>query len=187
MTPNLNNFVRIVTERSNENTASILTLHHQKNYGTCISLLRQELDSLIRVCYLNTLSDTNEIERLIKDTVNGIQWGKDRKRITDRRMVNIASQYNHWAPEVYDFGNSFTYLTNFHDYRNNDPLKNLDTTQKQTIRHYLNSYHGFQAASEITFDNVIPYYDETFCITGLIACIKENDTLFFAIDLDKLS
>jgi hypothetical protein len=157
MTPKLNDFTRILTQRSNENTASIVLLHGQGYFGTCISLLRQELDSLIRVCYLHTLTDNAEIDRLIDDTIGGVEWEKNGKRITDRKMVNIASQYNHWAPEVYDFGNCFTHLTNYHDYKQNDPLLTLDTTSNQTIKHYLNSYHGFPMTSDVTFQNVIPY------------------------------
>lgn len=124
MTPRLNVFIRILKQRSNENTASILLLHGQGYFGTCVSLLRQELDSLIRVCYLHTLKDNAEIDRLINDTISGVEWEKMGKRITDRKMVNIASQYNHWAPEVYDFGNCFTHLTNFHDYKKKRPIVN---------------------------------------------------------------
>ena len=157
MTTNLENFLRIVTERSNEHTSSIFILHQQSNYGTCIGLLRQELDSLIRVCYLNTLLDIQEIESLIADTINGAQWKKDGKRITDRKMVEIASLYNHWAPEVYEFGNNFIHLTNFSDYKNIDPLRNFDQDHKLRIRQYLSQYHFFPTAIDITFENVAPY------------------------------
>lgn len=153
----LGDFTRILTQRSNENTASIKLLHEQGHFGTCISLLRQELDSLIRVCYLHRLTDNSEINSLIEDTLSGIEWKKNDKRITDRKMVNIASQYNPWAPEVYDFGNCFTHLTNYHDYKNNDPLLTLELTSKLTIKHYLNSYHGFPITKEVTFQNVIPF------------------------------
>jgi hypothetical protein len=160
MTPKLQDFIRILTERSSENTASILLLHGQRLYGTSISLLRQELDSLIRVCYLHTLTSPAEIDRLIDDTISGVEWEKNGKRITDRKMVNIASQYNHWAPEVYEFGNCFTHLTNYHDYKTNDPVNNLDTATKQTIKGYLHSYHQFPATKDATFENVIPYIPE---------------------------
>ena len=157
MTTNLGKFIEIVTKRSIENTSSIMILHNHENYGTCISLLRQELDSLIRVCYLNTLSDNLEITRLINNTINGIEWEKNGKRIFERKMVNIASHFNSWATDVYDFGNSFTHLTNFHDYKNNDPLRNIDVAKKATIKQYLKSYHQFPESLEITFENIIPY------------------------------
>lgn len=157
MTSKFNDFIRILTQRSTENTASIKLLHEQELFGTCITLLRQELDSLIRVCYLHTLTDTSEIDRLIHDTLDGVEWKKNSKRITDRKMVNIASQYNHWAPEVYDFGNCFTHLTNYHDYKLNDPLLSLDPIAKKTIKHYLNYYHGFPMIGDVTFQNIIPY------------------------------
>ncbi|PMD99537.1 hypothetical protein BWI97_00865 [Siphonobacter sp. BAB-5405] len=160
MTPKLADFKRILMQRSNENTKSIRLLHEQELFGTCISLLRQELDSLIRVCYLHTLTNDLELNKLIEDTVNGVEWRKNGERITDRKMVNIASQYNHWAPEVYNFGNCFTHLTNYHDYEQNDPLLTLDLELTQKIRNYLNSYHGFPLTSEVNFQNVIPYIPE---------------------------
>lgn len=157
MTPRLNDFIRILVERSKANTAAILLLYEQELFGNCVSTLRQELDSLIRVCYLNALMETAEIDRLIEDTVNGVEWKINDKRITDKKMINIASQYNHWAPEVYQFGNCFTHLTNYHDYQHIDPLVNLDMKVKHTIKQYLNTYHAFPIINDVTFQNVIPY------------------------------
>lgn len=130
------------------------SLHHQRIFGPCISLLRQELDSLIRVCYLNRIEDASLKKSLIEDTINGIEWTKNGKRITDRKMVNIASEYNHWAPEVYDFGNCFTHLTNFHDYQNIDPLDDLDPYKKRIIIGYLSHYHGY-SGNDLNFERII--------------------------------
>lgn len=157
MTNNLINFIRLTKDRSRDNTRSIQTLHAQGLYGQSISILRQELDSLIRVCYLLTISDLNERSRLINDTLDGKKWKVNGQNVTDRKMVTVASQYNHWAPEVYDFGNSFTHLTNYHDFKTTDPLTQLSDEQKNTIRHYLNSYHSFGAIREVTLQNIIPY------------------------------
>jgi hypothetical protein len=77
--------------------------------------------------------------------------------LTDRKMVDIARQYNHWAPEVYQFGNSFTHLTNYHDFKNTDPLLQLDANRKATIRHYLHTYHFFPNDGAITFERVVPF------------------------------
>ena len=157
MTDTLVKFTRLTRNRSRDNTLAIQLLHFQGLYGQATSILRQELDSLIRVCYLLTISDLNERLRLISDTIAGIKWKVNGQSITDRKMVTVASQYNHWAPEVYDFGNSFTHLTNYHDFKNSDPLAQLSIDQKNTIKHYLNSYHAFGTIREVTFENVIPF------------------------------
>jgi hypothetical protein len=150
-------FIRLTKDRSDSNISAILTLFNQKLYGQATAILRQELDSLIRVCYLLALPDSAERQRLINSTINGVKWKIGKSNVTDRDMVKVASRYNHWAPEVYDFGNRFTHLTDFHDYKTIDPLATLEVSQKQMIRHYLSSYHQFPGEMQITFENVISY------------------------------
>jgi hypothetical protein len=182
MNTSLSDFIRLTKERSKENTLAILTLHAKGLFGPTISLLRQELDSLIRVCYLLRINNLTDRYKLIQDTLSGLEWKIDNNRITDRKMVNIASQYNHWAPEVYDFGNSFTHLTNFHDYKQNDPLKLMDDSKKQAIRKYLNSYHFFPSSQPVTFENVIHYLPQvaTKVSDNLHSYLKdlEDDKIF---------
>jgi len=104
-----------------------------------------------------TVINPNERIRLAGDTINGVKWVVEGKPLTDRKMVDIATQYNHWAPEVYHFGNSFTHLTNYHDFKNVDPLLQLDGNRKATIKHYLHAYHFFPLNEDVTFNNVIPF------------------------------
>ena len=156
MTDSTAKFIRLTRDRSHDNTVAIKTLHAQQLYGQATSILRQELDSLIRVCYLLTITDPNERLRLIDDTINGSKWKVNGKNVTDRNMVDVASQYNHWAPEVYSFGNSFTHLTNYHDFKNSDPLNQLSANEKATIKNYLKTYHFFPDGEDVTFESVIP-------------------------------
>ena len=46
----------IIQKRSEENDKSIKLLYKQKLYGNCISILRQELDSMVRVLFLDRKS-----------------------------------------------------------------------------------------------------------------------------------
>lgn len=157
MVDRTSNFIRLTKDRSSDNLTAIISLHEQQLYGQALAILRQELDSLIRVCYLLTISDQVERLRLIEDTLNGQKWRVNNKVLTDREMVTTATHYNHWAPEVYEFGNAFTHLTNFHDFRTTDPLQQLDNSKKALIIHYLNSYHQYPTNQELTFQSFIPY------------------------------
>ncbi|MGN7887411.1 hypothetical protein [Dyadobacter sp. 22481] len=158
MATTFDKFQRMLVARSKSNTEAIILMHEKGLYGNSVATLRQELDSLIRVNYLNGLTDDNEVLRLISDSVNGVEWKRaNSKRITDRTMLNIVSEVWTWAAEVYEFGNAFTHLTNFHDYLENDPMSTLSAEKKNAVKSYLTYYHQFPQTSEVTFANVVPY------------------------------
>lgn len=70
---NLKQFCEIVKKRSEENSKSIKLLYEQKLYGNCISILRQELDSMVRVLFL--LSQEQETRQLlIQQTLDNEKW-----------------------------------------------------------------------------------------------------------------
>jgi hypothetical protein len=58
-------FCNTVRDRSNENLKSFKLLVDNQNYGVAVGLVRQEIDSLIRVAYLyNIGNDETQIKRL---------------------------------------------------------------------------------------------------------------------------
>lgn len=178
MEDNLEKFIRLVTDRSESNLSAILALFKESLYGQAIAILRQELDSLIRICFLLTLHDSSERSRLIEATLNGLRWKVGKEIIRDRKMVDIAGRYNHWAPEVYEFGNRFTHLTDYHDYKQQDPLENLDSVQKKRIKNYLCSYHQFPEYKTINFENVVPYLPQ-------VAAKVSNNLSAYLRDLER--
>lgn len=138
-------FNRLVRARSQENKSSFEVLMNSGNYSVAIGLLRQEIDTFVRVVYLNEVSE-EEAMRLISDLINGRQWrpkGKKRGRITDREMVNIAKEYYFWVEIAYNFGCKLIHLSNFHDYENIDPFFKIGRDDKNEIKSYLKSYHGY--------------------------------------------
>lgn len=66
-------FCTLIRNRSLENKKSFDLLYKEKCVSNCISIVRQELDSIIRVIYLLQLKD--EIRNcLINQTLNGEKW-----------------------------------------------------------------------------------------------------------------
>lgn len=94
------------------------------------SLLRQELDSMIRVIYLLAVKDPHERSRLIKATLRGERWkvqtarGKFRD-VTDREMVDLAQGLQGWTQSVYRFGCAFVHLSDFHNHLVQNPFRKL--------------------------------------------------------------
>ena len=77
-----NKFIRQVGFRQDENRKSFYLLYDKKIYGVCIGLLRQELDTLIKLCYLTHENTTeNERNRLMEMSLSGEHWN----RITQSR------------------------------------------------------------------------------------------------------
>jgi hypothetical protein len=136
-------FARQVRARSAEHAAALRLLGPAGLHSVAVGLLRQELDSMVRVMYLLALRDRRHRMKLIEDSVNGRQWrGADGRRITDRQMVNLANTLTGWAESVYKFGCAFIHLSNFHDRLARDPFKALPTSERRHIISHIGNYHG---------------------------------------------
>ena len=94
-TNNINLFCDIVTQRSKEHSCAINILLQQQLYGQVISILRQELDSMVRVMFLLSISDLNLREHFINQTLEGIKWSypNTKKVVTDKQMVDLADKF----------------------------------------------------------------------------------------------
>lgn len=142
----IDRFYRLVQNRTDENRKSLDVLLDSGNYSVAIGLLRQEIDTFIRLVYLAKISD-DEAKRLITDLVNGKKWkhtvGRG-ERITDREMVNEAKIQYFWVEIAYAFGCKLIHLSEIHDYKNVDPLTTISSNDKYEIIEYLKSYHGYR-------------------------------------------
>jgi len=65
-------FIKLIKSRSDEHEKAFSRIHDLP--GSMMSILRQELDSWIRVLYLLSISDLEERNRLMACTVSGERW-----------------------------------------------------------------------------------------------------------------
>ena len=80
--------------------------------GQMVAILRQELDSMIRVIYLLSISDQIYRRQLIEASINGQQWtvkGK-KTRITDKEMADLAGTLHGWTASIYKLAVPCIYL-----------------------------------------------------------------------------
>jgi hypothetical protein len=154
----LDNFCNILEERSRENTEAFRLLFSQRLIAPAIGIMRQEIDSLIRVIYLISISE-NECMRLIEDLLLGKRWRKNQNGklviITDRDMVEIADGMTGWTKSVYEFGCTFIHLSRNHDYSNQDPFQMLDQEEKAKIASHINHYHGAGISETSDFQQIV--------------------------------
>jgi hypothetical protein len=156
----LDTFCRLVRARSAENAEAMHLLASAQLWGQTISILRQELDSMIRVIYLLSLSDMSYRQSLIEASVNGRKWtvkGKN-ARITDKEMAELAGRLHGWTASVYKFGCAFIHLSDFHDYNSRDPFVRLPANEQNDILHHLRNYHFGPPQASPTFQDLTPYF-----------------------------
>lgn len=159
---NVEKFCEIIRSRSNEHKSAIDLLYNAILTGSILSILRQELDSMVRVIFLLNQSLYERIH-LINSTLNGQKWKLlNNQQVTDKQMVDLASNLNGWEKYVYKFGCAFIHLSSFHDYSFNNPFENLTQEEADSVKNYLNSYHNFPLENELTVESVFDYLPMVF-------------------------
>lgn len=157
-------FCRQIRSRSMEHRKAVWLMRRGGLPSQIVSILRQELDSMIRVIYLLSISDKSRRAKLIRATVDGRAWVHvgTRKRVTDKDMLQIANKLQGWSESVYRFGCGFIHLSNFHDYRERDPMRSISLNEKEAILRHMRYYHGGPICSNPTFEHLIPYLPSVF-------------------------
>ena len=153
---NLQRFGQIVRRRSAENKKAIHLLVENGLLGNAISILRQELDSMVRVIYLLFCPEERR-SLLIQNTLNGQKWN-----VTDRTMVDYSNQYWGWTDFVYKFGCAFIHLSQFHEYLTEDPFSKISEEDSTAIKGYLNQYHNFLLENDLNVRTLEPYLIQVF-------------------------
>ena len=171
-------FVNLIKSRSDEHAIAFLRIHDLP--GSMMSILRQELDSLIRVLYLISLPDLNERNRLMKCTLDGERWKVPNSNgkqvvVTDAMMVETSEKFEGWARSVYKFGCAFIHLSNFHGYLSSNPLESLSHEERTDILKHMRHYHGGPTSDSPSFGQFAQYFPRVFDkIKGNLECYLEH-------------
>jgi hypothetical protein len=179
----LTEFISIVNQRTNENKKSFEVLYQNQLFGNCFSILRQELDSMVRIIYLLNLPDLNERNNLIKSTLNGNKWRIKNANgkwvnVTDKEMAELSNSLNGWTLSVYKFGCAFIHLSDYHNYHAKDPFQSLAREEKENIIKHMSYYHGAILNLDSTFKEIIPYLGNVLeKITDNLDCYIKELTL----------
>jgi hypothetical protein len=155
-------FCRQIRSRSQEHLQTMKLLATHQIAGQMVAVLRQELDSMVRVIYLldKPVARRNQ---LIVASVNGERWYQEnspKKLVTDKEMVELAQTLEGWTQSVYKFGCAFIHLSACHDYSDRDPLQLISNEEKQDILYYCCYYHGGPISDTPSFQNLIPYFPD---------------------------
>jgi hypothetical protein len=167
-------FCEILRKRSSEHSTAMNRVHDLP--GVMASILRQELDSMVRAIYLLTICDLKERKRLIAQTLAGEIWtvstdkGKQRK-VTDKDMVELSNKLQGWTLSVYKFGCAFIHFSSSHDYSNSNPFDSLPPNEQSDILKHLRNYHGGPHSNHPSFNEMAAFFPRVFDkIAGNLEC-----------------
>ena len=150
--PAIDIFCRQIRSRSREHQHAMCLMSKAGLAGQMGAILRQELDSMVRVIYLLAQTPDHRAS-LIDSAVSGKKWfqKKSKGAVTDKEMVELAKQLQGWTLSVYKFGCAFINLSAIHDCDDRDPLRQLPVHQRNDIIQHCRHYHGgpFLKRSEI--------------------------------------
>jgi hypothetical protein len=156
-------FCRLVRSRSDEHRRAVRVLERERLYGSIVAILRQELDSLVRVYYLLSIADVELRRNLMRDLLSGNRWrGPDGRFITDRHMVDLSAGGHDWVRIVYEFGCAAVHLSRLHDYMADDPLTALSASDRENILGYLRNYHDGPNAANPSTEDIAAYLPKVF-------------------------
>ncbi|PRC90968.1 hypothetical protein [Solimicrobium silvestre] len=152
-------FLRQVRSRSREHLQAMQLLAQARLAGQMVSVLRQELDSMVRVIYLLT-RNLERRELLIEASVKGEKWLQENSRatVTDREMVDLSQSLQGWTQSVYKFGCAFIHLSGLHDYNDRDPLVQLPRQERHDILAHCRHYHGGSLTDDASFEDLVPFF-----------------------------
>jgi hypothetical protein len=155
-------FCRQVRARSSELQEAMRLVAQRKLTSVMVGLLRQELDSMVRVMFLLAQRDRTLRTQLIEDSVHGRRWkvpttaGKA-TLVTDKELVELGESFTGWARNVYRFGCSIIHLSNLHDHQARDPFQALSVEEREAISAQLNNYHGARLSTESDFAELVQW------------------------------
>jgi hypothetical protein len=158
-------FCEIIRKRSSEHSKAMSRVEDLP--GMMVSILRQELDSMVRAIFLLAISDIVERKRLIAQSLNGKKWsvetakGKN-KKVTDQEMVELSNKLQGWTLSVYKFGCAFIHFSNFHDYSTSNPFESLDAKEQTDILEHLRYYHSGPTTDTPSFETLSTYFPRVF-------------------------
>jgi hypothetical protein len=98
---NANTFCRMIKARSREHHEAMRVALDKGWLTIAGSMLRMELDSMIRVIWLLRHPDTRK--QTLASYVAGEGFNEGRKRISDSAMAEDAADVNDWVQAVYRF------------------------------------------------------------------------------------
>ncbi len=154
-----------------------------------VSVLRQELDSMVRVIYLRSITNLQERHRLITQTLTGQKWtittsNVKTKNLTDRDMVEVSNNFLGWTKSVYDFGCAFIHLSNLHDYSEENPLSMISNVDKIIILGHLRNYHGGPLSDNPSMAELSEYFPKALeKISENLECYLEE---IEALDISRM-
>jgi hypothetical protein len=155
-----------IIQRSIELTKGFINLMDQWNLLCAAPLIRLHLDTLLRLAYISSLNDPEDISKRIfyDERINNIRDGEG-KKLNDARLRDYARKSFHWIDEVYMNTSKFIHFSDKHIFSSI-----IKMNEKDHVAYFVIG-NGTKNAKE---EDLLSYYDIMIQInTGILHLITE--------------
>ena len=130
----LDMFLKPVLKRSLDLTEALIILVDKWHYTISGSLLRMQIDNLLRVNYIFQRKDNDKLllQFFREDSFRKLKH-IDGKRVTDKLLIEFAKNRYPWIEAVYEETSKFIHLSTKHFYAT---LVNIDKSTRTMTEHF---------------------------------------------------
>jgi hypothetical protein len=160
MIAQVDEYKKLINHRLDENVKSFKLLFEMKHYGNCISIMRQELDQIMKLLFL---LNRNKVERkqFMESSIESHKWfvlNKENRKeyITEEDIAKYSESLSGWDKSIYEFGLAFGHLTNSFNYGSKDPIKSMNDIYRKMLYDYIKGYHDKDYPKDFSLDDLIP-------------------------------
>jgi hypothetical protein len=140
-----------IIQRSIELTKGFIDLMDQWNLLCSAPLIRLQIDTLLRLAYLSSLDDPEEIS---KKLFNGEQINRikdnEGKKLSDARLRDYARKSFHWIDDVYENTSKFIHFSDKHIFSSI-----LKINENEHIAYFVIG----NGAKNVREEDIVFYYD----------------------------
>ena len=155
----IDEYKKIISQRLDENRKSFDLLFGIQHYGNCISIMRQELDQVIKLLFLLNSTKSEQMQ-FIEASINNHKWfvlTSDNKKdyVTEDILKEFSETLSGWDKSIYEFGLAFGSMANTYNYGTKDPIKSMADKDKEKIFKYITEYHNKDFSREYDLGKLI--------------------------------
>ena len=169
-------FFDAISQRSEEHQKAFDYAIKEKLYSQVGSIIRQELDSLIRLSYYECLSESDR-QKIIKKFFAGEKVFPNDTTLVNgvdsKGLLNKLPQLG-WAKHIYKVGCEFVHLTQLHNWEQGEPQLNFTNAERQDIKTNVDWWQKEYMKTDFVLDINFGFKDLAAAAPGIFNKLRVN-------------
>jgi hypothetical protein len=171
-----NDFFEAIKQRSEEHQKAFDFAMKEKLYSQVGSIIRQELDSLIRLNYYRSLNFAKKQELLRNFFAGDKAFPSDKNLIAqfDPESLLYRLPFLGWAEHIYKVGCAFVHLTQMHNWEQGEPELTFTDEERKDIVMNVNWWQKEYMKTDFALKSDFSFTDLVAVAPGIFNKLRTN-------------